>query len=314
MSGGKSKVDPYYQKDPPKKKRPDQEEELPKSYRNAVKPLRIEKGPGRKTYFYYRCEHCREIIKTDKRKTRPRAFHNRECRDEWQRYAKPKQEYTQAQRKRRSEISKQKWADPEFRKKTLAALERVRNTPEYRKNLSEALKEVASRPEWKRKQSLTRKGKKRPPEVGRKISKSKMGHPVSDETRKKLAEANRGEKCFFWKGGVSNRRQLFYSSWEWSVQSERVRKRDDYTCQGCGWTQDDVKRVHSVHHAIPLEDWDGNPSEYPDFLLATMCLKCHSKSDQQQGAMKWPLNSRGDDAKLENLENPRERQTSLDEF
>jgi hypothetical protein len=214
---------------------------------------------------------------------------------------------------------KRLWSDPEFRKKNLAAQERIRKTPEYRKKLSDAQKEVASRPEWKKKQSLAHKGKKRPPEVGKKISKTKMGHSVSDETRKKLADANRGEKCFFWKGGVSNRRQLFYSSWEWSVQSERVKRRDDYTCQGCGWTQDDVKRAKvkkglPVHHAIPLEDWDGDPSEYPDFLLATMCLKCHSKSDQQKGAMKWPINSRGDDAKLENLENPRERQTSLDDF
>ena len=54
--------------------------------------------------------------------------------------------------------------------------------------------------------------------------------------------------------------------------------------------------------------------EYPDFLLATMCPNCHSKSDQQEGAMKWPRNSRGDKAKPDNLENPRERQTSLDEF
>jgi hypothetical protein len=320
MSGGKSKVDPYYQKDPPKKKnRPDQEEELPKSYRNAVKPLRIEKGPGRKTYFYYRCEHCHEVIKTDKRKTRPRAFHDRECRDEWQRYAKPKQEFTQARRKQLSEISKKRWADPVFRKKQVEIIRGFTQTPEYRKTRSMIAKEVASRPEWKRKQSLAHKGKKRPPEVGRKISKSKMGHTVSKETRKKLADANRGESCLFWKGGVSNKRQLFYSSWEWSIQSERVKRRDDYTCQGCGWTRDDLKRAEvkkglPVHHVIPLEEWDGDPSEYPDFLLTTMCANCHSKSDNHDGAMKWPRNSRGDKAKPENLENPRERQTSLDEF
>ncbi|MHA2064446.1 MAG: HNH endonuclease [Candidatus Thorarchaeota archaeon] len=99
----------------------------------------------------------------------------------------------------------------------------------------------------------------------------------------------------------------------------RTGKRDDYTCQGCGWNQDDMKRANvkkglPVHHVIPLEDWDGEPSEYPDFLLSTMCPNCHSKSDNHVGAMKWPRSSRGDKAKPENLENPRERQTSLDEF
>jgi 5-methylcytosine-specific restriction endonuclease McrA len=209
---------------------------------------------------------------------------------------------------------KRLWSDPEFRERITAASRKATQTPEYRKNRSRIAKEVASRPEWKRKQSLAHKGKKRPPEVGRKISKSKMGHTASDETRKKLADAARGSKSFFYKGGVSNMRQLFYSSWEWKAQSERVRRRDDYTCQGCGWTQDDVKKALPIHHVIPLDDWDGDPSEYPDFLLSTMCPNCHSKSNNHEGAMKWPRNSRGDKAKPENLENPRERQTSLDEF
>jgi 5-methylcytosine-specific restriction endonuclease McrA len=214
---------------------------------------------------------------------------------------------------------KRLWSDPEFRERITAASRKATQTPEYRKNRSRIAKEVASRPEWKRKQSLAHKGKKRPPEVGRKISKSKMGHTVSDETRKKLADAARGSKSFFYKGGVSNMRQLFYSSWEWKAQSERIRKRDDYICQGCGWNQDDMKRANAkkglpVHHVIPLEEWDGEPSEYPDFLLSTMCPNCHSKSDNHKGAMKWPRNSRGDKAKPEKLENPRERQTSLDEF
>jgi hypothetical protein len=76
----------------------------------------------------------------------------------------------------------------------------------------------------------------------------------------------------------------------------------------------DVKKGLPVHHVIPLEEWDGDPSEYPDFLLTTMCVNCHSKSDNHEGAMKWSHNSRGDKAKPKNLENPRERQSSLDEF
>ena len=61
-------------------------------------------------------------------------------------------------------------------------------------------------------------------------------------------------------------------------------------------------RELSCHHAISLDDYPGEPEDYPDFLLTTLCANCHSKSEQQEGLMKWPLNSRGKDAKPERLE------------
>ena len=93
MSGGSSGTDPYHQKDPPKRSKA-KEEELPESYRNSVKPKRIEATPSSpeyprgKTVYYYDCEHCAEEIK-GKRKTRRHAFCDRSCQHEWQKYGKP---------------------------------------------------------------------------------------------------------------------------------------------------------------------------------------------------------------------------------
>ncbi|MHA2023369.1 MAG: HNH endonuclease [Candidatus Thorarchaeota archaeon] len=308
MSGG-SKPDPYHQRDPPKKKtkkkpRKDKQGEL-KSYRDAVKPKRIDEVPlgagkkGSKKTYYYDCEHCGKEFSTEKRKKHKHAFHNKECQHEWQKYGKPPPKKSPEGRRISSEKHKKLWANPEYRERQKKARQKATSSPEYRELRSKIAKEVASRPEWKERQSLAQKGKKRPPEVGRKISKARMGHEVSDEARAKLAEANRGEKSSFYKDGRSNMRRRFYASWEWKVQSGRVREEDNYTCYACGVTQEDLdaEKNFPVHHVIPLDDWVGDPVDYPDFLLATLCPKCHYKSDRIEGAMKWPTNSRGEDAK-----------------
>jgi hypothetical protein len=317
LSGGKSKPDPYYQKDPPKKPKSDKEEPLPKSYRNAVKPVRIVDRPDGKREFYYRCEHCGDVFKSDKRKKHRRAFHNKKCQYEWQKYGQERYTPTPEHRKERSRRAKALWQDPAMRKKMIDGLRKAYSDPELRKRLSDRSKEVASRPEWKEKQSKAHKGKKKPPEVGKKISEAKMGHPVSEETRKKLADAARGEKSFFWKGGVSGERQRFYRSWHWRMQSERVMNRDDHTCQGCGWTKSEVEKRDEkmdVHHVKPLEKWEGDENDYPDDLLTTLCRVCHSKSEYQDEELKGPLNGRGDDARLDRLNSPKSRQSSLDDF
>jgi hypothetical protein len=41
---------------------------------------------------------------------------------------------------------------------------------------------------------------------------------------------------------------------------------------------------------------------------------CHAKTELQDGEQLWPVNGRGDEARLYRLENPESRQTKLDEF
>lgn len=47
--------------------------------------------------------------------------------------------------------------------------------------------------------------------------------------------------------------------------------------------------------------------------MAPLCDVCHPLSDRQDGRMKKPLNGRGEDAKLDRLDNPPWKQMKLDE-
>ncbi len=318
MSGGKSNVDPYYQKDPPKRSESKKDPVVPKSYRNAVKPKRIEVIPSSpwhprgKTVYYYDCEHCGKEIK-GKRKTRRHAFCDRSCQHEWQKYGKPPSDITPEGRKRISEAGKRSWANQEHRAKRTENIRKATQNPEYRKKMSDIGKEVSSRPEWKEKQSKAHKGKKRPPEVGRKVSEAKMGHEVSEETRRKLSEAFKGAKSSFYIDGRSSERQKFYRGRIWRNQRGRVLCRDNRTCQGCGWTENEAGPLEG-HHIDPLRDTEYDWNKYPDDLVASLCDVCHPKTDKQGGRMKWPVNARGNEARLERLRDPKSWQTYLDEF
>jgi hypothetical protein len=316
VSGGDSGADPYYQADPPEKSNA-KGEYLPKSYRNAVKPKRIEVLPDGSKKFVYDCEHCGKEGKFDKRKTAKHAFCNRKCSHEWQKYGRPPPVLSPEGAKRIGQRTKELWADPAHRAKRMEAQRKATQTPEYREKHKKAAKEVASRPEWKEKQSEAHRGKKRTPEVGKKISEAKMGHSVSDETREKLAEAARGEKSSFWRGGVSGEKAKFYASWQWKKQTERTMTRDNHTCQGCGWTEEEVKAAGQTlnsHHMIPLENYEEDWDKYPDEKVTTLCDTCHGASEYQKGEEKWPVNGRGEDARLDRLSNPESRQATLDEF
>jgi len=83
--------------------------------------------------------------------------------------------------------------------------------------------------EWKRKQSLRVEGL---------------------ETRKKRSESMKGEKCFFWKGGVTKENQLIRTRLEYKLWRTAVFERDNYTCIWCG------KRCgNEPKKSLPSEFW-----------------------------------------------------------
>lgn len=75
-----------------------------------------------------------------------------------------------------------------------------------------------------------------------------------------------------------------------------------------------VNQSLNCHHVIPLEDYEGNWHSYPDEKVQTLCDTCHGASEYQKGEEKWPVNGRGEDARLDRLSNPEGRQTELDDF
>ena len=65
---------------------------------------------------------------------------------------------------------------------------------------------------------------------------------------------------------------------------------------------------------IPLEDYDGDWYKYPDKKVVTLCDTCHGASEYQEGEEKWLVNGRGEEARLDQLSNPKSRQIVLDDF
>ena len=78
-------------------------------------------------------------------------------------------------------------------------------------------------------------------------------------------DLQRGEKCIFWKGGIS----FEPYSVDWTDDLRRaIRKRDKYTCQVCG-----KEPAIIVHHI------DYNKKNCNSDNLITLCRKCHAKTN-----------------------------------
>ena len=139
----------------------------------------------------------------------------------------------------------------------------------------------------KRKLSEIRRRKWQNPEYRLKmkeILKEKAGrYKRTPETRKKMGEAKRGEKCYFWKGGISTyERKLFlnarrrarirgaigsFTFGEW----ELLKKQYGYCCPCCSKCEPEIKL--EIDHIIPLSKGGSNYIEN----IQPLCGSCNSK-------------------------------------
>ena len=137
-------------------------------------------------------------------------------------------------------------------------------------------------------------GKKRPPyskEWIDNMCKSRTGEKNhfygkshSEETKQKLSKTliglnRRGEKCVFWKGGIS------FEPYDTTFNKqfkEEIKNRDDYVCQIC---EDKTKKM-DVHHI----DYNKLNSIKENCIL--LCGKCHTKTNHRREQWKqffWSL-------------------------
>ncbi len=116
-------------------------------------------------------------------------------------------------------------------------------------------------------------------ETKKRISLAKKGTPTwnkgktgiySKETLKIMSDKKIGDKSPTWLGGITKnpydidfnkRKRLF------------VRKRDNYTCQECNYTEEQLGYALSVHH-IDYDKLNSNPTN-----LISLCKSCHSKTN-----------------------------------
>ncbi len=115
-----------------------------------------------------------------------------------------------------------------------------------------------------------RKGKTNTLEHRMKLSISHTGKKLSEETRNKMSKAHEGEKCHFWKGGISKLCiYKHYRNSEYKKWREKVFKRNKYTCQKCG---EKGCFIHPHH----LKSYTFFPKlRYVTDNGTTLCVPCH---------------------------------------
>ena len=132
------------------------------------------------------------------------------------------------------------------------------------------------------------KGHKQPNESKEKMSIKKKGMTPWNKGKTGLQTAwNLGkigeESLIFgannpnWKGGITQRDKTERMSSKSKAWRQSIFERDNYTCQECG----DEGVYLEAHH---IKSW----SEYPELRYdndngITLCLNCHSKTDNYKG-------------------------------
>ena len=114
--------------------------------------------------------------------------------------------------------------------------------------------------------------------------KNMLGKKTSIETRKKLSEANKGEKSYLWKGGLTKKNKQIRCSLEYRLWRTAVFERDNYTCIWCGIRGNQTGGYLEADHIKPF-------AYYPELRFAidngrTLCRECHKKTDTYKKKMK----------------------------
>lgn len=110
-------------------------------------------------------------------------------------------------------------------------------------------------------------------EAKKKISESSKNRVVSKETRKKIGLSKTGEKCPWWKGGVTKPNDAIRKSTKYRDWRKAVFERDNYTCVFCGVNGGTLNADHIKSFAM-----------YPELRLdvnngRTLCVPCHKTTD-----------------------------------
>lgn len=177
--------------------------------------------------------------------------------------ASRRRKYTEETRRRMSEAHRGKNRPPfsEDHKRRISESKRGENHPMFGKKFSA---------ERRAKISEAHRGKKHTEEHRRNNAEAQCGKKLSEEHKLKISEAFRGENHPNWQGGIS------FEPYGLEFNSElrqQIRARDNFTCQECNYTEDQLGRTLSVHH-IDYDKRNNDPEN-----LVSLCNSCHSQTN-----------------------------------
>ena len=89
-----------------------------------------------------------------------------------------------------------------------------------------------------------------------------------------------------------------YRGGNWDVQSARARERDEYRCQMCGVSEDEMKKQLDVHHKVPARTFESPADANQLSNLISVCRSCHKKLEEE---------GRGDLPLFERVRHPGQR-------
>lgn len=157
---------------------------------------------------------------------------------------------------------------------------------EHRKKLIIALTGRPASKQTREKMRLSQLGKHHSEESKRKMgiakrnmsdeTKAKMrannlGKHLSEETKRKIGEANKGDKCYFWKGGITPENLMIRTHTVYLLWRKACMERDNFTCQKTGIRGGRLQ----VHHI-------NNFAEFPELRTSiengiTLSEKAHKE-------------------------------------
>ena len=205
--------------------------------------------------------------------------------------------------KKRSEMMKRQWKNPEYREKLVKSMNtpenkakcaaphigRVQSIEETKKRSQSLKKRVVAKGGWGYK---FKKGHIMSKETKEKMSKSHQGIciPHTEKTKNKIRKTTRenakyGSENHSYKDGNSPLKKRVRKSWRFRVWREAVFQRDDYTCQQC------KKRgfeLHPHHQKRFADIWDEHKiTTYKEAMDCielwdiqngvTLCVVCHRR-------------------------------------